>query len=169
MESSPVVIILIGLPGAGKTTLLQDPLVHHFPDACFDDFHGGSLDGTGNFVKSRHYDALSRELRDRHDCLISDIEYCRSERLAAAEEGLRALSHELGIEIEIRRLYFENNPNACRHNIVHRFGHHEKRDYIEELRKVDALSACYDCPADGTIQIRTCCNKQRPFLDESCA
>jgi predicted kinase len=41
----PVTTILIGLPGSGKTTFLSNHF-EYFPDESFDDFHGGSLDGT---------------------------------------------------------------------------------------------------------------------------
>jgi predicted kinase len=82
----PVTTILIGLPGSGKTTFLSNHF-EHFLDESFDDFHGGSLDGTGAFKQSRYYEALKRRLQDGKDCLISDIEYCRRERLTAVEEG----------------------------------------------------------------------------------
>jgi hypothetical protein len=156
----PVVTIVIGLPGSGKTTFLRIQFADHFPNGCFDDFHGGSLDGTGAFAQSRHYETLKRKLREGRDCVISDVEYCRSDRLMAVEEGLRTLSRELGIMIEVKRLYFENNPNACRHNVIHRFEHDRTRDYITELKKIDDLSADYNCPTEGAIPIRTCCSVQ---------
>jgi GTPase SAR1 family protein len=156
----PVTTILIGLPGSGKTTFLSNHF-EHFPDESFDDFHGGSLDGTGAFKQSRYYEALKRRLQEGKDCLISDIEYCRRERLTAAEEGLRGLSLDLGIPIEIKRLYFENNPNACRHNVVHRFDKQRTRDYLDELKKIDAMSAVYDCPAEGALTVGTCCDSDK--------
>jgi|ERR1017187_1913977 hypothetical protein len=149
----PIVTILIGLPGAGKTTLLKGRPVDHAWSKQFDDFHGDSLDGSGAFPQSQYYVELKKELGEGRNCLISDIEYCKSERLAAAEEGLRSICRELGIQLEIRRIYFENNPVACRHNVVHRFSQH----YIEELRKIDDLSTAYNCPTEGAIAVRTCC------------
>jgi len=151
------VTILIGLPGSGKTTYLQSGLANLPLERCFDDFHGNSLDGTGTFTKSRHYVRLKEYLQSGIDCLISDIEYCRSDRLLDAERGLAELFHELGVTINIVKAYFENNPNACRHNIVHRYWCNPRRQYIEELKKVDELSIAYDCPSAGAIPIGTCC------------
>ena len=150
----PVATILIGLPGSGKTTFLNNQSEYH-PDVCFDDFHGESLDGTGAFAQSRHYKTLKGKLREGRDCIISDIEYCKYERMTKAEEGLRMLSDELEVRIEIRYLYFENNPNACRHNVVHRL----KRNYIEELQKIDELSKVYRCPPDGALPVSSCCRR----------
>jgi hypothetical protein len=162
----PVTTILIGLPGSEKTTFLSNHF-EHFPDESFDDFHGGSLDGTGAFKQSRHYDALKRRLQEGKDCLVSDVEYCRGERLTAAEDGLRSLSLDLGIPIEIKRLYFENNPNACRHNVVHRFDKQRTRDYLDELKKIDALAAVYDYPAEGTLTVGTCCGSDKRIADKT--
>jgi hypothetical protein len=159
----PVTTILLGLPGSGKTTFLNN---HFEPDEFFDDFHGGSLDGTGAFKQSRYYEALKRRLQEGKDCLISDIEYCRRERLTAAEEGLRGLYLDLGIPIEIKHLYFENNPNACRHNVVHRFDKQRTPDYLDELKKIDALSAVYDCPAEETLIVGTCCRNDKGIADK---
>jgi hypothetical protein len=149
----PIATILIGLPGSGKTTLLEGQPADHPWGKHFDDFHGDSLDGSGAFPQSQYYVELKKELREGRNCLISDIEYCNSDRLADTEEGLRAISRELGIRLEINRIYFENNPVACRHNVVHRFSRH----YIDELRKIDDLSTVYNCPTEGAIAVGTCC------------
>jgi adenylate kinase family enzyme len=92
MNSIPKVVIVIGLPGSGKTTYSKAHFANRLPNDLFDDFHGGSLDWTGAFAKSRHYEALKKKLEEGQDCVISDIEYCRSERLRAAEEGLRTIT-----------------------------------------------------------------------------
>jgi hypothetical protein len=160
MNSIPKVTIVIGLPGSGKTTYLNDHFSDRLPNGFFDDFHGGSLDGTGAFATSRHYEALKRKLKECQDCVISDIEYCRSERLRAAEEGLRTISRDLGIAIEIAPLYFENNPNGCRHNVVHRFAHEGGRDYLIELLNIDDLTKVYNCPATGVVPVKSCCCKE---------
>ena len=156
----PSVTILIGLPGSGKSTLIKERSVGDSSHCCFDDFHGGSLDGTGAFTQSRHYETLKELLHQGLDCVIADIEYCRASRLTEAERGLLTLSQELGVMIEIKRVFFENDPSACRHNVIHRFDHERTRDYIAELEKIDALSAIYECPAEGTIPIESCCCKR---------
>jgi len=149
----PVVTILIGLPGSGKTTLLDGPSADHPWGKPFDDFHGGAIDDSPAFAKSKHYISLKEELSSGRNCLISDIEYCRDNRLMDAEQGLLAISRELGIRLEIKRVYFENNPVACRHNVVHRYSRH----YIDELKKIDELSTAYKCPTEGAIAVRSCC------------
>jgi|ERR1035438_8504276 hypothetical protein len=158
MSQCPTVTILIGLPGSGKTTYLDRELPTHLRDCCFDNFHECSLDNTGTFIRSRSYEKLKVLLRDGMNCLISDIEYCRTERLLDAEENLRALAQELGIGIRIVRRHFENDPNACRHNIVHRYSQDSRRDYIQELKKVDELSRVYECPSEGAVPVKTCCH-----------
>jgi hypothetical protein len=165
MSHCPTVTILIGLPGSGKTTYLDQGFLTQNRNCCFDNFHENSLDNTGTFTQSRHYETLRKLLRDGMDCLISDIEYCCTGRLLDAEQNLRGLARDLGIGIEIVRNYFENNPNACRHNVVHRYSIKSERDYLEELRKIDKLSRVYDCPTEGTIRIKTCCSTTPP-LDE---
>lgn len=150
----PVATILIGLPGSGKSTLLKNQREYH-SDECFDDFHGSSMDGTSAFAQSRHYRTLHEKLRSGRDCILSDIEYCRQERMLLAEEGLRALSNEIGAPIEIVHIYFENNPSACRHNVVHRLSPR----YIEELHKIDQLTSDYKCPPDKALPVICCCRR----------
>jgi hypothetical protein len=86
-----MVTILIGLPGSGKTTFLTDASTGRLRDNCFDDFHGGSLDGTPAFLKSKDYEELKQKLWENQECVISDIEYCRSERLKSAQARRKAL------------------------------------------------------------------------------
>lgn len=155
MSQCPTVTILIGLPGSGKTNFLSEGFPSMPREHCFDDFHGNSLDNSPTFTQSKHYQSLKELLREGADCLISDIEYCRAERLLDAERGLQDLSRELGIEIKIARKYFENNPNACRHNVVHRYSREPGRNYLEELKKIDDLSSVYDCPIEGSIPVWT--------------
>ena len=164
MISPPIVTILIGLPGSGKSTLLRERFGDEASVCYLDDFHGGSLDGTGAFTQSRYYATLRRCLQQSRDCVISDVEYCRNERLIAFEEGLRGLSRELSIAIEIRRLYFENNASACRHNVVHRFDLQKNRGYIAELEKIDALSSTYNRPIQGAIPVKSCCTESIDLL-----
>src|ERR1039457_2222600 len=103
MSRCPTVTILIGLPGSGKTTYLEQKYPVHKRNCCFDNFHENSLDNTGTFTQSRHFETLKQLLRDGINCLISDIEYCRTKRLQDAEQSLKVLAQGLGIEIAIDR------------------------------------------------------------------
>jgi hypothetical protein len=145
------VTILVGLPGSGKTTFLKQRA-----EKAFDEFHGGAFRDSPAFTASRCYQELKDELHSGRDCIISDIAYCASDRLRAAENGLNLLAHELGIELEIRHLYFANDADACRHNVIHRFSREPGRDYLGELRNIDAFSKSYD-PPSSCIPVQTCC------------
>ena len=156
------VTILAGLPGSGKSTYLRQRRAGLPPNCCFDNFHECSLDDSSAFKMARCYAALRELLRIGKDCLIADIEYCRTERRLDAVSEIGTISRELGIAIRIGHAYFQNDPDACRHNIVHRYVHSYwsglSRDYIGELRNVDELSAVYQCPSEGAIPVTRCCS-----------
>jgi hypothetical protein len=148
-----IVTILVGLPGSGKTTFLKQRV-----EKAFDDFHGGAFRDSPAFTASRWYQELKNELQSGRDCIISDIAYCASDRLRAAEDGLGAHAKELGIELEIKHLYFANDADACRHNVIHRFSRAPGRDYLAELRNIDAFSKFYNPPLNCTA-VQTCCHE----------
>lgn len=142
------VTILVGLPGSGKSTLLKER-----SDSTFDDFHAG--DSTA-FTASRHYQALTDELRSGKNCTIADIAYCAADRLGAAEDGVKSLGKQLGIELEIKLLYFANDPDACRHNVVHRCSREHRGDYLAELKNIDFFAKSY-APPTNCMPVHTCC------------
>ena len=129
------VTILVGLPGSGKTTFLDSR-----SERIFDDFHGNAFGDSPDFSASRHYSDLGRAIEDGYDCIISDIAYCEESRLLATEEGLRLLQEKLGTVFVVNILYFEKDPDACRHNVVHRFSRQPTRKYLNELKNIDELS-----------------------------
>ena len=152
------VTILIGLPGCGKTTYLENNSMF-FPGGFYDDFHGRAINDFTDLKSSLGYEAIKNALLEGKDCAISDIEYCREARLLKIEDELDKLGKEMNITVEMKKLYFENNPNACRHNVVHRFNTKSSRNYIEELKKIDDLSKIYQCP-ENSIPIKNCCTDQ---------
>lgn len=157
----PRITILIGLPASGETTHLKTNFASLYPNNCFDDFHSRSMDGTRVFNKSRCHEDLMKKIKNGEDCIISDVEYCREWRLLEAESGLKELGEKISVRIETNRVYLENNPNACRHNVVHRYHREPDRDYMTELYKVDCLSSVYRCPEEFTpVIVKTCCNKE---------
>jgi len=79
-------------------------------------------------------------------------------RLREAEDGLNDLAQELGITLEIKHLYFANDADACRHNVVHRFSREPARNYLAELKNIDAFSQFYD-PPSGCMPVPTCCRE----------
>ena len=151
LDMSQIVTILVGLPGSGKSTLLKQRT-----EVLFDDFHCCAFRDLSTFSASRHFQALGAALQSGKDCIIADIAYCSGDRLREAEDGLRTLGSELGIELEIRHLFFANDASACRHNVVHRFSHEPARDYLAELRNIDHFARSYNPPAN-CMQVRTCC------------
>jgi len=164
MNQTPKVTILIGLPGAGKSKYLDA----NFHDYClshrsFDDFHKDAKGDSTAFDQSQSYEPLKKKLQEGKDCVISDVEYCRCHRLTQAKEALEKLFHQLNIPLRIEYLYLENNPNACRHNVVDRFNEYPSRDYLSELAKIDCLSAVYTIPPEHQpIPVKTCCSKVGP-------
>lgn len=144
------VTILVGLPGSGKSRFLE-----HRAEVVFDDFHAGAFQDSPAFTASRCYLALKDALKRGNDCIIADIAYCAVERLQDAQNCVRSLGDELGIELEIALLYFANDVNACRHNVVHRFAREKRRDHLAELKNIDELAKAYDPPANS-MPVQTC-------------
>ena len=151
--------IVIGLPGSGKTTWLNE--CHKSADGTvFDDFHARARGDSGEFEASRCFDTLRDKLSAGFSCVIADIAYCRTERLERAERAIRSLAEHLGIEIEIERIFFSNDPQSCRHNVVHRYALEPSRCYLNELQTIDELTLEYDAPPNS-LPVQTCCSASR--------
>jgi hypothetical protein len=119
-------IIIVGLSASGKKSLMET----RFPD-----YHpmNNVLIPSGNVGPDVYRNIL--EAAKSHDkIVVSDVEFCRQEKLYA-------LCHVLcqrGIKIKI--LYYANNPAACKHNA-------KKRNTLERDEPViDRLSKVYDPP-----------------------
>jgi len=136
-------LIVTGLPGAGKSWLIDNRLRQRVTGLCIHDFHGNSVNNSSAVKKSRHYAALVEALRAGHDCVVADIEFCRSSRRDAVIETLRIEFLCLAVEFHC----FRNQPDRCIKNVVAR--HRDSVD--EELRKVRQLSQEYVLPT-GAIE-----------------
>jgi hypothetical protein len=145
------VIIVIGMPGSGKTTYLRKEL-GHLPST--DDYYAGSLDGSFYFNKGRDYEKLKDALSRGEDYAISDVEFCRRERLTGVEDGLAKLADELGIEVTREYIYFRNDPTACKHNVLQRYGDRWfTTPFITELTNIDTLTLVYKPTEDRAIPV----------------
>ena len=147
------VTFLVGLPGSGKSSFLKQRA-----EVVFDDFHAGAFRDSPAFTASRCYLPLRDALQRGDDCIVADIAFCTVERLQAAHNGVRLLREGLGIDLNIAHLYFANDANACRHNVVHRFSREPRRDYLAELRNIDELGKFYH-PPTNCMPVQTCCAK----------
>ncbi len=169
------VTFIIGLPGSGKTTLLNN----HYQgkvDFVFDDWMGWDvwIDGvfpSKEFNSEPRYDSLISRLNNNEDIVILSIRFCNHEFLCKAEYYLKSQFPN----IEIEKIYFENDPQKAKANILYRdnldggrwekdknnnsiyFGHHYHgiRCYEISLENIKKLSSNYVIP-----------NKYTPLLIE---
>lgn len=131
---------LIGLPGSGKTTYLAQRK-EFFGDALICDDYRKS--GGSEFAQSLYYEDLIEALSGGRDVVIADIAYCRKERLEEAVAEVRQLARRLGIRLKVEYLYFENDPEACKENILRRG---RAKRVARELAFVDRTSSVYEIP-----------------------
>lgn len=137
------ITIIIGLPGSGKTTYIENNPDFKDTFIC-DDYHkSGAEQISKEFIGSVYYQDLISALCDGKDVVLSDIAYCKQDRL---DETVSALSSELQtleIEAKIGYVYFENNPQACKKNVMSR-----NRRVQRELDYIDKVSQYYCIPPD---------------------
>jgi len=152
-----IVTIMVGLPGSGKTKYLQamNALTYEHgvnePDTTiyFDDFHGSALDNSSAFFKRKHYQNLSLALAGGRDCILSDVAYCCPERLRQAVEGLENLAGQTKRTINVKFIFFRNDPERCKANARRRFEQDRQRNISEEIRLIESLSSVYSPPNDA--------------------
>lgn len=102
-----------------------------------------SIEHSAQFIHSRHYQELIDDLRNGKDCVIADIAFCNTGRRT---EGEQVVVHALpGVTIEYE--FFQNDPAQCRLNALHR----HYCNVVEELQKIDDLTAQYDIPPGAKL------------------
>ena len=126
------VLLLAGLPGCGKTTYLIELTKSHW--LKFDDFKNEALGNSREFRKSRWFADLLARLREGRRCVVADIDFCCAESRAEAEGVLRVEVPS----VEVRWLYFSNDPTICEMNIRRRDRPSLQKD-LEALYKYAAL------------------------------
>ena len=135
-------LLVAGLPGSGKTTYLRE--LEGSGWLCFDDFKNAANDNSPQFRRSRHYATLIARLSEGVRCVVTDIDFCRTESRAEATEVLHAEFPNL----EIGWLYFSHSVEDCSANITRR----GRPSLQADLTELSRYSACYDIPAGGLVR-----------------
>ena len=153
------VIFIIGLPGSGKSTLIEHYKTHPFIDyRVYDDWMEILTNSKPrDFDADVRYDEFINDLNLKQNIIISCIDFCKNEFLYKSEYYIKSQSPE----ITITRVYFENNPEQSKLNIIHRDtqrgGYWEDDMYVglifddkplykEEIKKSYELSSTYNTP-----------------------
>ncbi len=110
-------------------------MFHNF--VVCDDYHKSALQKSRAFNDSIYYNGVRTALLSGKSVVMADIAWCKFERLDIVTKGLQELCKELKINPPIEFLYFENNPEACKRNAVHR-GRKERVD--REIEFIDKTS-----------------------------
>ena len=146
--------IVIGMPGSGKTTYLQDLLARKVIDCYFDDYQRGAPklkdDPEDRRVSdprlSPHYADLKAAISAGSSAAIADIRYCVPEEEALIKEFATSEFPEATLILT----YFENNPEACRHNVHLR----DRKTYLaRELHNIDVMTAIYKPPQNESLAV----------------
>lgn len=141
-------IFITGLPGSGKTTYLETHK-DEFGDALIcDDYYKS---GPGRFVRfngSVYYNDVRNALKEGRNVVIADIVFCEDELRKEAQEGIVLLATELGIDLDIDYRFFENNPEACIQNILHR---DRPERVASELKFIEEHTESYVVPENVTV------------------
>ena len=114
------VTLITGLPGSGKSTYLweHEAELHHA--LVCDDYHEHAPKHTHEFQNSVYYDEVIDALNRGRDVVLTDIVWCnpipRRTLIATLQEELERLGRTISTELWC----FENDPDACRKNVLRR-------------------------------------------------
>jgi predicted kinase len=141
------ITIVIGLPGSGKTTYIKNNS-EKFEDAVICDDYDKSTDTHRHshiFKDSVYYDDLKSALLNGKNVVLADIVWCKAEARENLKNNIEEMLKELKIKVKIAFLYFENNPVACKKNVLKRKRSKEKID--RELKLINEWSPQYIVPS----------------------
>ncbi|MFA6586226.1 MAG: AAA family ATPase [Candidatus Paceibacterota bacterium] len=143
------ITIIIGLPGSGKTTYIKNNSEEFKNAVICDDYHKSSYKKSHEFKDSIYYQDLLTALKDGKDVVLTDIVWCKSERLKILEENVKEVLEKLEMKAKINYIYFENNREACKKNVLQRNRSKEKVE--REIELIDAWSPQYVIPQNALI------------------
>lgn len=142
------ITIIIGLPGSGKTTYIKNNLSDLSNTMICDDYHKSTPSNSHNFIDSLYYSDLKKALSTNKNIVLSDIAWCKKDRRDLLLSEINRIIDELRIDPQIEFIYFENNPTACKNNVIKR----GRNDRVErELGYIDKWSKEYTIPNDCQI------------------
>lgn len=143
-----IITIIIGLPGSGKTTYIQNNFGDLYNTIICDDYHKSTPSRSHNFIDSLYYSDLNKALSANKNIVLSDIAWCKKDRRDLLLYEIDKLIKELGVNPKIEFIYFENNPTACKNNVIKR----GRNDRVErELEFIDIWSKEYFIPKNNKV------------------
>ena len=114
-----VIVFIIGLPGSGKTTLIEYYNNHPFIDyVTYDSWNSWTYNNidSDQFEADIRLDELNTNIKDGKNILIECCGFCKQKYLNNAETYL----YSNFPNIEVKRVYFENNLEKVLNNIKYR-------------------------------------------------
>ncbi|MFZ3009952.1 MAG: AAA family ATPase [Candidatus Microsaccharimonas sp.] len=132
--------IVIGLPGSGKTTYINNLADQNSQLSIYDDYQGEAYNNDSDPRLSKHFGELVGNLKKAKNVIVSDIRYCIPHELNVFLGTVLSAAPNVRIELK----YFENNPEACRKNIL--FRNRENR-VDQELELLNKLTSGYVLPS----------------------
>lgn len=127
------VTIIVGLPGSGKTTYAKT-----LPGRLFDDVA----------MSRRGMDDLKAYLSTGSDAVITDVFNTAPAIRSATEETIRRAANDSNITINW--VFFENDPEACYHNVIQRNAGSHAEFKLISWETIKEKSAVYTIP-EGAV------------------